>query len=422
MQTGLFRFLLLGILLWGSIVLAHAQERVAPELRAAAGKVDITPNGPAYLAGYEQNRKSVDAHDRLMARCLALQYGELKMAIVSCDLIGVPRFETLQIRGMIHSVPSEHVIIAATHTHSGPDTLGMWGPALTASGVDQNWLAELESKIAKLVDETSARMEPVAVRFASTTAVPRISKNIRIPQVLDTELGVMQVLPAGGGKPIATFVNYACHPEILDTRHITADFPHWLYTTVEGDGGGVCLYLNGAQGGMITADYDETTAPKGQNWKAAEEIGTNLGKCALNLISNATIEKSAPITFDRRVYSVPLENDRYKALIALKVFPNEPLKDGMLETEVCRFTIGPAEFLTLPGEVLPNIGLYLKSLMHGKPRFLLGLTGDFLGYILTPEDFGLKLYTYESHQSVGPQMEPLMVRNLRSMIDAASHP
>ena len=35
------------------------------------------------------------------------------------------------------------------------------------------------------------------------------------------------------------------------------DFPHWLYGTVEAKSGGVCLYLNGAQGGMVTADYDE---------------------------------------------------------------------------------------------------------------------------------------------------------------------
>ena len=86
---------------------------------------------------------------------------------------------------------------------------------------------------------------------------------------------------------------------------------------------------------------------------------------------------------------------------------------------MCRVGIGSGEFLTFPGEVLPNVGFYIKSMMHGTPKFVLGLTNDFLGYILAPEDFGLSLYQYESGQSVGRRIEPLMVRNLEALIDPA---
>lgn len=409
--------LVLALCCFGVVMTNRAQAQAADNmLRAAAGKQDITPKTPVYMAGYGINRKSVDAHDPLMARCLVLESGKTRIAFVSCDLLGVPRYQIEKIRSMVKSVAPEHLFISATHTHSGPDTLGQWGPDIRTSGVDQAWMASFRENVAHLVDTTAAGLRPAAIKFASTKEVPRISKNIRVPRILDTELGVMQVVEATGGKPIATFVNYACHPEILNTHHLSADFPHWLYDTVESGGGGVCLYLNGAQGGMITADFDESTTPKGENWPAAETIGTSLGKRVLEILNGVRAESSLTIRTDRRVFTVPLENPNFKALIALKIFPKSEVKAGGLETEVCRITIGDAEFLTLPGEVLPNIGLYLKTLMQGKPKFLLGLTCDELGYILTPEDYVLDLYRYEASVSVGPEMEPLMVQNLKAVL------
>ncbi len=394
-----------------------AQAKASGDLMAAAGKVDITPSGPAYMAGYGLNRHSLDAHDRLTARCLILQSGEVRIGLVACDLVGLPRYQIERIRALVSSVTPNHLFIAATHTHSGPDTMGQWGPDIRTSGVDQAWMGDLRFKIAHLVDRTASSLRPAELKFASTTEVPRTSKNIRVPRILDTELSVMQVVSIQDGKAMATLLNYACHPEILNNRHLTADFPHWIYETVERTTGGTCLFFNGALGGMVTADYDESTAPKGENWAAAEPIGTGLGNRALEILKAAEIVKTAPITTDRRVFSIPLENVRFKTLIGLGVFPREVSPGGMIETEVSHIRIGPAEFVTAPGEALPNIGLYIKGLMHGKPNFLFGLTGDELGYILTPEDYGLPLYSYETSVSVGPETEPRMVKNIRDMLD-----
>ena len=402
--------------------IAHAgANQGAAVFRAASGMVDITPSSPAYIAGYGQNRRSIDAHDRISARCLMLESGKTRIAIVSCDLIGIPRYEAQRIRDRIKSLPPEHVYIAATHTHSGPDTVGQWGPDIRTRGVDEAWMEDFRRKVADLVDSVAGHLRPADIRFASTSDIKGVSKNIRVPRILDTELGVMQVKGITDGKCIATLVNYACHPEVLNTRHITADFPHWLYETVEARTGGVCLYLNGAQGGMITADYDESTTAKGENWPAAEAIGRSLGSYVLKILEGAKPEAQTAITTRRSVFMVPLENRMFEALIKLKVFQGNALKNGELETEVNRFTIGPAEFLTIPGEALPNLGFYLKRHMKGQPRFLLGLTCDFLGYILTPEDYGLKLYEYETSVSVGSQMEPLMVRNLLGLVPTDEH-
>jgi hypothetical protein len=401
-----------------SAMLAGVSFPVAAQLQAAAGKVDITPERPCWIAGYGSNRRSAGVHDPLWARCLVLKNGAETVALVSCDLIGVARSHIVKIRPLIRKVPAERVLIGATHTHSGPDTYGQWGPNAATSGVDKVWMQQVHRRIAALVDETAGRLQPAVVKFASTKDITRCSMNARVEKILDTELSAAQFMKPDGST-IATLINYACHPEVLNNRQITSDFPHWLRQKVEGALGGTAIYMNGAQGGMITAVIEnESSFPKGEAWSEAERIGNTLGEKSLEILAKAKPEADPRLTFSQRIFRVPLENEGFKALMKIGVLEGIGLENGNVVTEVSRFTVGSAEFITLPGEVLPNIGLYLKRHMSGKTKFQLGLTGDALGYILCREDFGLPLYRYETSVSVGSEMGERMSRNLMEMIRA----
>lgn len=392
------------------------------DLMAAAGKVDITPTRPVYIAGYGANRLSVGAHDPLWARCLVLRDGQETVAFVFCDLLGVARYHVEKTRPLIKRVPAERVLIGSTHTHSGPDTYGQWGPNPATSGVDQAWMQELYGKIARLVDTTAAALKPASVRFARTTNIKDCSYNARA-KILDTELAVMQVLDRAGEATIATLINYACHPEVLNNKQLTSDFAHWLREKVEQNLGGVAIYANGALGGMVTAVIqNEDRYPKGEAWPEAERIGNTLAAHTLESLTEAGKPQNAKLTFRRTLFRVPMESAGFRALIRAGVLPNLLNPDGTITTEVARVTVGRAEFLTLPGEVLPNLGIYLKRKMTGSPRFLLGLTCDALGYILTAEDFGLDLYSYESRVSVGPEMGPRMRDALLGLMKPTSQP
>jgi hypothetical protein len=388
------------------------------QLTAAAGKVDITPTRPVYIAGYSANRLSEGVHDPLWARCLVLKNGMESVAFVSCDLLGLTQPHIRKIRAGIRRIAGERVLIGCTHTHSGPDTYGQWGPKASQSGVDAEWLASTISRIAALVDETAANLKPAVLKYAKATGLKDLSYNARVKEILDADLAVMQVSSVDG-KVISTLVNYACHPEVLNNKKLTSDFPHWLRTVVEDGGGGVAIYMNGAQGGMVTADIkNESSYPKGEAWPEAERIGRELGRAAIRVLADARPAQETTITFSQRQFLVPMENAGFKMLISAGILPKDMLEDGSVRTEVSRVTVGHAEFLTLPGEVLPNIGIYLKRNMSGDPKFLLGLTGDALGYILTPEDFGLNLYRYETSVSVGSLMGRLMEENLLALINA----
>lgn len=395
--------------------LCLAAQGAQAEFRAAAGKVEITPDRPVWIAGYGINRRSEGVHDPLWARCLVMQNGDQTIALVCADLLGLGRHQSQQIRSLIRKVPRERVLIGATHTHSGPDVTGLWGPNRTTSGVDRAYVEQLYRKIAALVDETASKLQPARVRFGRTTDVKDCSYNANVREILDTELCAMQLVDAAD-KTIATLINYACHPEVLNNKQITSDFPHYLRQRVEERLGGVAIYMNGAQGGMITAVIqNEANYPKGEAWPEAERIGLTLAEKTLAVLSDAQTVENPALAFQQRIFRVPMENPGFKAAMAAGILP-DLLESGDIVTEVSRFTVGPAEFLTLPGEVLPNIGLYLKRKMTGSPKFQLGLTGDFLGYILTPEDWGLELYRYETSMSIGSEMGQRMTENLLAMI------
>lgn len=121
--------------------------------RVGAARRVITPwlgSRPVYLAGFSRNRRATSVHDDLHARALAVANASTTFVIVSCDLIGLPRRDVLALRAAFaeqSSDPNITLIVACTHTHSGPDTIGLWGPNDATDGVNDDYMTFLHSEI-----------------------------------------------------------------------------------------------------------------------------------------------------------------------------------------------------------------------------------------------------------------------------------
>ncbi len=114
----------LAILLSGASLAASA----APTpLRAGAATSNITPELGKDIIGGFQPFPATHVHDELLARCLVLDDGKTKLALVVCDLLGLHRSVSVEARRLIQKdvgIPPEHVLISATHTHSAASALG----------------------------------------------------------------------------------------------------------------------------------------------------------------------------------------------------------------------------------------------------------------------------------------------------------
>ena len=379
-------------------------------LQAGAARVKITPEKLPYLAGYSANRRAEEVHDDVYATAVVIQAGEVKMAIVSCDLIGLLHPAVQEIRSKVTAVPAANIIIAATHTHSGPDSIGLWGqPEQGVSGVDKEWYAQMKQKVADAIEEAAKNLQPAVLRVASAEGVTGVSRNTRVAEILDTSIAVLQLRNASDNKTIATIVNYAVHPELMNIRSLTSDIVHYMRQTIEGAEGGIALFLNGALGGMVTVDSP------GNDWRECERVGNALGQAALNALKNATELKEASLSIRRAEITIPVENEQFKQAARAGLFPEPVLQTDEVVTEVMHVTLGPAEMVTLPGEALPNIGFQIKRHMKGNPKLVIGLANDELGYILSEADYGLSLYRYETSMSVGEKAGRLVTDALIAM-------
>src|SRR5690349_10833178 len=150
MARGLFFLFSLGLsLLW---LVSPMGATAEDELQAGFAEEDITPRldgKTVYMAGFGHNRKATGVHDPLKARVVVLRHGEVKIALVSVDLIGFfhPHVERIRLE-----LPGfTYVVVSSTHNHEGPDTLGLWGVNAFQSGVDPDYLASVEKQIVRSV-------------------------------------------------------------------------------------------------------------------------------------------------------------------------------------------------------------------------------------------------------------------------------
>jgi len=93
------------------------------QLRVGTAAVKITPPAGTPMAGYYHARGSEDVLDDLYAKAAVLDDGTTRVALVVCDLITLPRATVLEARTLIEAqtgIPAGHVMLSATHTHTGP--------------------------------------------------------------------------------------------------------------------------------------------------------------------------------------------------------------------------------------------------------------------------------------------------------------
>lgn len=104
-----------------------AADPPAVTLRAGAATSNITPAlGSAIIGGFLPF-PATNVHDELHARCLVLDDGKTKLALVIVDLLGIQSNVSQAARKLIDQeagIPSTNVLISAIHNHSAASALG----------------------------------------------------------------------------------------------------------------------------------------------------------------------------------------------------------------------------------------------------------------------------------------------------------
>lgn len=459
-----------------ALCLLTAATRPAAALEAAAGKVDITPDlktEKTWMAGFgATGRKPRGVHDPLYARLVVLREGNETVAMVGLDLLGFYRNDVVELRRLSgFDAPGRALFLNSTHTHSGPDTLGLWGPMIGVSGINEKYHARILARIAESLKLLESQLRPATAAGGHGLLDPRgLCRDSRDPQIIDPNLGVLR-LTGLDGKAIATVVNWSCHAEVLgrDNRLITADFPGPLCMRVEEKTGGACLFLNGPIGGLMTPDS------RAENFYESYRIGGAVADAALALKTSSSPKRG--LSYRSELVRVPVENSRYRMFLFALTYGHRlldiegkplpaykrwsltlrailfGLSDGSepwVESEVSLLDVGPARLLGLPGEAFPELvvggydgkytfgrplitpenpnppdvsqapkGPYLRDLVKAPAPMVVGLANDELGYMIPGYDFKLSPHRwmlprlpghhYEETNSIGKSVTPIVV-------------
>jgi len=417
----------LGTWVFSLVLFVGVFSPTASGLEAGAFSVDVTPAEQMPVSGgIGTPSPTTMTKGRLEVRALVLADGDTRVAIVSVPFIGFPSVLINRIRAGVEGIPPENILVGATHTHSAPDMYAF--PDQTGKlGADLDYIDLVCRRATDAINQASAALSPVSLKVATADAAERIAYNYYAPNLYDRRCDVLQAIGADGNA-VATLVNYAIHPEVLgpDRGILSPDLIGPLYDRIAELGGGIGIFMNGAQGGMVTADCrvpDGDGREQNNTWEECIRIGHLLGDEAMRIVGDASVQSYAQLWCSATDVTFPVDNPGFRALIGGSPLKYEMSDDFKVTTQVNVVNVGTAQMLTIPGEALPNIGFFLKRNMHGSSNFLLGLTNDAFGYILTREDFdSFHRYEYVSRTSLGERTADIFVETSISVVNAAPRP
>lgn len=413
-----------------------------PLLAAACSRV-ITPvvgvnhSDPIYLAGFDNDRQATGVHDDLWARGWVLQNASKKIAVVTLDLIGYFNNEIRTLRELptVSGLGFDAIMVSSTHVHEGPDSMGLWGPDQTTTGVDTNYLDFVNQTVADCVAEANANLVPAEIRFATGstvgTSLPpwtdlvadgRVLQPYVIPgnlfspprpgdvvvqgdagEVHNPSVPALQIRNRVTHAMLATVVNFASHPESTgsDNTLLTSDFPHYMREALEAVYGGIAIYVS-ADLGVLQGplDVDITDPATGEpaarrTFRFAEVMGEQLAERAQAAIDAAPGWDPNPALDARSSgrIQVLVENPFFLAANSFGIFGRRALERDaqrriVTSTEVNVLRIGPAQLAITPNELDPQIGYAYKDLMtDAEHKWVVGLGNDEIGYQMSAEKF-----------------------------------
>lgn len=413
---------------------------------AGFGKCEILPNPdsrqPLYIAGYNQALEISGVLDYCQARAVWLDTGADGILIIGVDCVALDSGTVNEIRARLSDIEGcAHINVYSTHTHAGPDTLGLWG-GIGQNGKNSDYMKSLIDAAENAAREAYATQKPGRMYFGYVRT-RSMYRDSRTPDVSDENLYHIRFQPDDGSSG-TRMLFYGAHAESLRGANtlLSRDFPGRLVDGVSNATGDNALFMPGAIGGLImTKEFvADTTRDAVKNLEITSE---KLIEYALSITPDMETEISAEMRFHSEIFSVPLDNPVFVTYKFLGILNNQSEKgEGAtgynVVTELCLLQLGDILIALIPGEIFPELVLGqvfastvkgavnptpLKEIAekYGYERLLIiGLANDELGYIVPPTDFLLNEKLpyiertrdsrgedhYEETNSVGPECAP----------------
>ena len=407
------------------------------KLHAGAATSNITPWLGVTMPGSFRPRYGEDVHDELLAKALVIDNGDVRIAMVTCDLIAMPEAIANAVKARIKErcgISPECVMVNATHTHSGAGVSNLLG-----MGEDEGYTTWLPLKVADAVELAVKRMRPARAGFASVME-DRISfyrrwlmKNgtvrmnpgfnnpdrVRPMGEIDPELAMMYV-EGVDGTPISVVASFSLHYVGTGSiGQVSADYFGQFFNLMRHYLGGNCVPIlwNAASGQINNNDYSGERIWQDRGHTRARRMANVLAGHVLTEIQLMDLDEklaleavTGTLEFSRKVITEtdldiaeqilaggyeyeegpfswvvgqPVPKDRVDVYARqcqrLAALPEQ------MTAPVQAIRLGDAAILALPGEIFVESGLRIKAQTSASPLMLVSLANGYIGYVCTDE-------------------------------------
>jgi len=356
----------------------RSQIQAQGPLQAGAAKVALHPPYPVVVAGYPPPRSMASQADPpLHARAVVLQVGEARVGLVSLELLLVTEPMVAQIRERASDLGLRGILVFATHTHS---SFGGYDARVVSQLVGTGRYRESSVEAA-----VSAASEALRQATSALTDVTLEVGRAAEPGFVRTRSGgeppdgaLTRVVLRGAAAPVAELLLFAAHPTLIPRQreYVDPDYPGRLSELREAQGG-VVLVLQGSVGNASVA-FNE-----GQGVERAAAFAQALSELAERATPTA-VPGPTRLALARAEVTLPRPDaSRLVPALTRAAGDNFLCYSAARVAEVSALVLGPLELLTLPGE--PTVGAGQVLAQRTGATGVLGLSGDYLGYVETFE-------------------------------------
>jgi hypothetical protein len=418
---------------------------------------DITPPVGAESPGSYRKRFIQGVRDPLKARACVMESEGTRVALVGLDTIAISAEEVKEIRVRVNKlcgIKENHILIAASHTHSGGTLRVMVGGG---SGLrlpdelaalaerefnipDEKYSACVIAQTVSAICEADRRKEDCLYsvgsgiedgavfnrRFRMKQGVSYTHPGKGNPDIVepagpvDPQVGVVAAWRADGSL-IGCIVNYACHGTTVSGALASADWIGRMEKVIKGamNPAAEVVFLNGACGDVTQVD-NLSMAKKHPD---ADRVGMRVGAEAVKVLVSS--EKSVScrlaaatntVTLRRRqigenilkeserIVSVWLQNKKTDDMMPTEVlFSIQRLLAHyfvadypVAEVEIQAIQVGAAIFLANPAEYFCSLGLDIKRRCNFPFTFVVELANGCVGYVPDSSAFSSSGGGYET--------------------------
>ena len=439
---------------WLALAAISCADKGGTAFRAGAAAVDITPQDwPLPMIGSFRYRPATGAHDPLNSRALVLDDGTETVAIALVDSCYIPR-ETLdeakRKAQAATGIPTDRMLIAATHTHTAPPPapgVGLRGPEPAQSmDKEERYSRQLIDGIAESIATAFERLEPAEIGWASTElpdevfnrrwfmkegTIPadpfggttdRVRMNppagspdlVKPSGPVDAEVVALSIRTVAG-KPLALLANYSLHyvgniPAGLVSADYFGEFSRTIAASLQADDRFVGILSNGTSGNINNIDFTKRRSRKEPfeqvrlvAAKLADVVARAYGEIIHSRESRLAMEQ-VELTLARRK-PTPQILDQSRTVLR-GITPSEltrphiyaqraiALHDGPDDVSVVlqAIRIGDLGIAALPFETFVETGLAIKQASPLQQTFVISLANGAEGYLPTPEHHALGGY------------------------------